>query len=77
MQARMAHPTNETFKLMVGSESLDNCSIVSSGVTNTRTLFGPYHPGLRRETVRQMPEGVVLQYSDIPCDFIECTILLL
>ena len=30
MQARMAHPTDESFKQMVGRKILDNCSIVAS-----------------------------------------------
>ena len=46
IQACMAHPTNEKFKLMVSSKSIDNCSVVASYVTNAHTLFGPNHPGL-------------------------------
>jgi hypothetical protein len=34
MQARMAHPTDESFKQMVSGKTLDNCSIVASDVTN-------------------------------------------
>ena len=51
MQARMSHPTDEKFKLMVSSKIIDNCSVVASDVTNDRTLFGPNRPGLRGETV--------------------------
>ena len=38
---------HEKFKLMVSSKFLDNCSVVSSDITNARTLFGPNRPGLR------------------------------
>ena len=37
MQARMVHPTDVTFKQMVSGESLDNCPVVASDVTNART----------------------------------------
>ena len=50
IQAHMTHPTDEKFKLMVSSKSLDNSSVVASDVTNVRTLFGPNRPGLRGET---------------------------
>ena len=50
MHACMAHPTDDKFKLMVSSKSLDNCYVVASDVTNTRTLFGPNRPGLRGKT---------------------------
>ena len=32
-QARMAHPTNDKFKQMVSSKSLQNCSIVACGTS--------------------------------------------
>ena len=59
MQAHMAHPTDEKFKQFVSSKSLDNCSVVSSEVTNARTLFGPNHSGLIGKTVRQRSDRVV------------------
>ena len=36
MQARMAHPTDESFKQMVSGKNLDNCSLVASDITNAR-----------------------------------------
>ena len=69
IQARMAHPNDETFKQMVIRKSLDNCSIVASDVTNARTIFGPNRPGLRGKKVRQRPERVVSEYLGIPRDF--------
>ena len=69
IQARMAHPTDEKFKLLVSSKILDNFSVVASDVTNTRTLFGPNRLGLRGKTVRQRPERVIPEYLDIPQDF--------
>ena len=69
MQVRMADPTDEKLKLMVSSKIIDNCYVVASDVTNSRTLFGPNRPGLRGETVRQRPEGVIPEYLDIPRDF--------
>ena len=33
MQARLAHPTEDKFKHMVSSKSLDNCSVVADDVT--------------------------------------------
>ena len=65
----MSHPTDENFKPMVNSKSFDNCSVVSSDVTNYHTLFGPSCPGLRGETFRQRPEHVIPEYLDIPRDF--------
>ena len=66
MQSCMAHPTDEKFKILVSSKSLDNCSVVASDVTNARTLFCPNRPGLRGKTVRQRPEQIVPEYFDIP-----------
>ena len=65
----MAHPTDETFKQMVSGESLDNCPVVASDVTNARTIFGPNRAGLRGKTVRQRPERVIPEYLGIPKDF--------
>ena len=56
MQARMAHPTDESFKQMVSGKTLDNCSLVASDVTSAHSMFGPNRPGLRGKTVRQRPE---------------------
>ena len=52
IQARMAHPTDESFKQMVSGKTLDNCSIVASDITNARSIFGSNRSGLRGETVR-------------------------
>ena len=65
----MAHPTDEKFKLLVSSKSLDDCSVFFSDVTNVRTLFGTNRPGLRRMTVQQRPERVIPEYLDIPQNF--------
>ena len=62
MQARMAHPTDETFKHMVSGKSLDNCSTVASDVTNARTIFGPNRPGLRGE---QLDRGQSVLFLNI------------
>ena len=69
MQARLAHPTDDEFKQMVRSKSLDNCSVVADGVTNARSIFGPNLPGLRGKTVRQRPERVVPEYLRILRDY--------
>ena len=69
MQACMTHPTDESFRQMVSGKTLDNCSIVASDVTNTRSIFGPNRPGLRGKTVRQRPERVEPEYLGIPRDF--------
>ena len=69
MQARMAHPTDETFKQMVSGECIDNCPVIASDVTNARTIFGPNRAGLRGKTVRQRPERVIPEYLGIPKDF--------
>ena len=65
-QARMDYPTNDKFKLLVSSKSLDKCSVIASDVTNARTLFGPNRPGLRGKTVQHRPEQVIQEYLDIP-----------
>ena len=59
IQARMAHPTDEKFKLLVSSKILDNFSVVASDVTNTCNLFVPNRPCLRGKTFRQKPERVI------------------
>ena len=69
MQARLAHPTDEKFKQMVRSKSLDTCSVVADDITNARAIFGPNLPGLRGKTVRQRPERVVPEYLEIPLDY--------
>ena len=51
IQARLAHPTDEPFKQMTSSKTLDNCSTNASDVTNTCSIFGPNQPGLKRKTV--------------------------
>ena len=68
-QARMDYPTNDKFKLLVSSKSLDKCSVIASDVTNARTLFGPNRPGFRGETVLYRRDPFILEYLDIPWDF--------
>ncbi len=46
-QAKLAHPTDEKFKIMVSSKSLDNCPVKPQHITDVKTIFGPNHPGLR------------------------------
>ena len=65
----MAHPTDKKFKLLVNSKRLDNCYVVASDATNTRTLFGSNPPGLREKTVRQRPERVIPEYLNVPREF--------
>ena len=77
IQARMSHPNNEKFKLLVSSKLLDNCSAVASDVTNAWTMFFPNRSDLRRKKVRQRPERVIPEYLYIPRDFIDCNVLLL
>ena len=62
----MAHPTDESFKHMVSSTTLDNCSVNASDITNTRSIFGPNHPGLKGKTVRQRSERIAPEYLGIP-----------
>ena len=45
-QAIVGHPTDDKFKQMVSSKRFTNCHVKVSGVTNARTIFGPYLPGL-------------------------------
>ena len=69
IQAQLTHPTDKSFKQMVSSKTLDNCSVNASDVTNARSSFGPNHPGLRGKTVRQRPERIEPEYLEIPRDF--------
>eukprot|EP00957_Ditylum_brightwellii_P025224 1908898-Ditylum_brightwellii.AAC.1 len=50
IQARMAHPTDESFKQMVNGKRIDNCPIVASDTVNARAIFGPNRPGLQGKT---------------------------
>ena len=45
-QAMVEHPTDDKFKQMVSSKSFTNCRVKVRDVTNARTIFGPYLPGL-------------------------------
>ena len=65
MQAQLTHPTDKSFKQMVSSKTLDNCSVNASDVTNARSSFGPNHPGLRGKTVRQRLERIILEHLGI------------
>eukprot|EP00957_Ditylum_brightwellii_P064067 4860069-Ditylum_brightwellii.AAC.1 len=58
MQARMAHPNDESFKQMINGKTLDTCPIVASDIMNAQTIFGPNCPGLQVKTVRQRPEWI-------------------
>ena len=54
---------------MVRGQTLDNCSVNASDVTNIRSIFGPNRSGLRGEIDRQRPERIIPEYLGILRDF--------
>eukprot|EP00957_Ditylum_brightwellii_P103362 7877034-Ditylum_brightwellii.AAC.1 len=69
IQARMAHPTDESFKQMINRKTIDNSPIVASEIVNARAIFGPDCPDLQGKNVRQRPERIESEYLGIPRNF--------
>ena len=62
----VGHPPDEKFKQLVRSQSLKNCLAKVNDITNARTIFGPYLPGLGGRTTIQKPGRVEPVYIGIP-----------
>ena len=54
-QAKLAHPTDEKFKIMVSSKSLDKYPVKPQHITDAKTIFGPSRPGLRGGNSKTVP----------------------
>ena len=56
---------------MVINNIIQNFLITASGVTNAHTMFGPNLAGTRGKTLQQNSDRVVMDYVDVPKDFLE------
>ena len=70
-QAMMGHPPDVKFKQLVSSNSVKNCRVKVSDVTNARIIFGPNLDRLGGATTRQQPVRVEAEYIGIPRDIYE------
>ena len=70
-QAMVAHPPDEKFKQMVSHENLRNCDVKVKDITNAHAIFGANRSRLKGGTVRQRPDRVDPEYTQIPRDFYE------
>ncbi len=68
-QAMVAYPIDESFKQMASNKILENTNIRAQDISNTQTIFGPNHVGLRGETVRKKLTHVEMEYVEIQKDF--------
>ena len=71
MQAMVAHLPDEKFKDMVSHKSLSNCRVKVDDITNACAIFGPNRSILKGATVRQKPDKVDTEYTQIPRDCYE------
>ena len=71
MQAMVAHPPEEKFKDMVSHKSLSNCLVRVYDITNSHAIFGPNRSRLKGATVRQKPDRVDPEYTQIPRNLYE------
>ena len=71
MQAMVAQPPEEKFKDMVSHKSLYNCRVKADYITNAHAIFGPNRSRLKGATVRQKPDRVDPEYTQMPRNFYE------
>ena len=71
MQAVVAHPPDDKFKDMVSHKSLSNCRVRVDDITNTHSIFGPNRSRFKGVTVRQKPDRVDPEYTQIPRNLYE------
>ena len=67
----VSHPPDEKFKDMVSHKSLSNCSVKVDDITNAHAIFGTNCYILKGATVRQKPDRVDPEYTQIPRDSYE------
>ena len=68
-QAMLGHLTDDKFKLMASQGTPRNYDVKVADISNANAIFGPCLPGLRGQTVREKPERMEPQYTQIPRDF--------
>ena len=57
---------------LVSSKELDDCPVTPHNLCNATTIFGgPDLVGVQGETVRQVSEHVIMEYIEIPRDFMK------
>ncbi len=56
---------------MVREQLLTNCPVTVRDVDNANRIFGPDLANLRGKTTRKKPERVLVEYVQIPRDFVQ------
>ena len=64
-------PSPRDFQGMVRHNFLKDCPVTPEDITIANDLFGPDLATIRGKTVRHSPERVVMDYVEIPRDFLE------
>ena len=67
----IGQPSERKFKSMVSNNIIQNFPITASGITNNCAMFGTNLAGTRGKTVRLNPGKVVMDYIDVPKDFLK------
>ena len=68
-QAWVGTPTDNNLIDMVSKATLVNCLVTPVYIANTRHMFGPDLPGVKRNTVRRKPDRVELYDITITSDY--------
>ena len=55
---------------MVSSNTIKNCLIDSTDVSNTCAIFGPDLASVRGKTVRRKPKSIVEEYITVPKELV-------
>jgi hypothetical protein len=63
------HPTDAQFMEMVRNNTIKNCPIKPTHITNALSIFGPSIEGVHGKTVRRKPEQVEAELGHIPDSF--------
>ena len=69
VQQRIGHPTSEHLKEIVSQPRITNVPIRASDLANTKAIFGPQIPGLKRRMTIKKPRGFVVERVSVPDDF--------
>ncbi len=70
-QAMIGNPSKGDFKGMVSGNLIKNCPIMTTNITNARTIFGPDLASIQGKTVQRTPAPVVADYVAVPCLLVE------
>jgi hypothetical protein len=68
-QVMTGHPTDAQFVEMVRNNTIKNCPIKPTHITNALSIFGPGIAGVHGKTVHHKPEGVEAEMGSIPNNY--------